>query len=362
MKHLFKILLFILILAALVFGAIRLVKSRKAAEAEIPPAKEYAVIIDTLKAKKSRVTLSLPAMALSRNDKDTTLASKISTRVLSILPSGSKVHKGDVLVRLDDTALKASETSLRHALESARQELIAAEASLKNLEAVHAHSAALLKIKGISAEQFQAEAVKIASAQAKIAAIEARIAKLEADQATLENQLSYTTITAPTDGVISATMAGVGDLAMPGKPLLKLSAHSGSWLLVRLPGSAKAIRFRGKRIALKALHSTFNGLNEYRADINGSLPAGNRVECDVITFEGEAVKLPYDTLLNREGKNWILLYESGRIRPVPAPILETGQEGIALDSSLAGREVVKAKPDILLRLLGGYPVVKSPRE
>ncbi len=38
------------------------------------------------------------------------------------------------------------------------------------------------------------------------------------------------------------------------------------------------------------------------------------------------------------------------------------EQGIALDPSLAGKEIVEAKPDILLRLLGGYPVVKAPRE
>jgi len=362
MKKAIKIIIFLLIVAALVAGAIRLVKVRKAQEAKTPVAKEYAVVIDTKVAKASQVTLSVPSMALTKNDNDAVLASRIAARVLEVPRSGTAVKRGEVLVRLDDTAIKASLASVRHAIESAKAQLSAAEVNLKNLESIHEHSAELLKVQGVSQEQYQTEAVKIDSAKAQIAGIQAQIAKLEGEKATLENQLSYTRILAPTDGVVSATLVSVGDLATPGKALVKIAASQGTWLLVRLPGGAKKILFRGKEYLLKPLHSTFNGLNEFRADIDRYIPAGNRVECQVVTYQGQAVLLPYDTLLNREGKNWLFLYEKGKVRPVEAPILGMGEQGIALDSSLAGREIVEAKPDILLRLLGGYPVVKAPRE
>ncbi len=362
MKKLLKLLIFLIVVAALVAGAIRLVKKRKAQEAQMPPAKEYAVVIDTRKASASKVTLSVPSIALTKNDNDAVLASKVAARVLEVPKSGTKVKKGQLLVRLDDTAIKASLESVRHALESARAQLEAAQVNLQNLIAIHEHSKELLKVQGVSKEQFQNEAVKIDNAKAKVAAIQAQIAKLEGEQATLENQLSYTRITSPVDGVVSAAMVSVGDLATPGKPLVKIAASEGTWLLVRLPGGAKKIRFQGKEYSLEPLHSTFNGLNEYRADIDRYIPAGNRVETDVVTFQGNAVLLPYDTLLNREGKNWLFLYTGKGVKAIPAPVLAMGEQGIALDPRLAGKEIVEAKPDILLRLLGGYPVVKAPRE
>jgi len=362
MKKALKILIFLLILATLVAGAIHLVKKRRAQEAKNPPAKEYAVVIETLKARAEKVTLSVPSIALTRNDNDAVLASKVSARVLQVVKSGTSVKKGDLIVRLDDTAIKAQLASVLHAIESAKAQLDAAMLNLKNLETIHRHSAELLKIHGVSQEQFDAEQVKIDAAKAQVAGIQAQIAKLEAEKATLENQLSYTQITAPVDGIVSAAMVSVGDLATPGKPLVKIAASRGTWLLVRLPGGAKKIRFQGKEYPLKPLHSTFNGLNEYRADIDRYIPAGNRVECQVVTYQGEAVLLPFDTLLNREGKNWLFLYEKGKVRPVRAPILATGEQGITLDPAMAGKEIVEAKPDILLRLLGGYPVVKAPRE
>jgi membrane fusion protein, multidrug efflux system len=41
-----------------------------------------------------------------------------------------------------------------------------------------------------------------------------------------ETMLSYAKVTAPFDGVVTRKLADVGDLAMPGKPLLEIEAPS----------------------------------------------------------------------------------------------------------------------------------------
>lgn len=355
MKTPLKTLLLLLIAVLLVLGGFRLVKARKAKEAATTPAKEYAVFIHAMTAQKSDVTLTLPYIALSRNDNDAAIASKISARVLEIRKSGERVKKGDVLVRLDDRALRSELAALDHAIESARDELKAAQATLENLRTIHRRTAGLLKLQGASEEQYQNEAVKITDTQARIAGIRAKIAKLQADRVTMEDTLSYTRIHAPIDGIVSESLASVGDLAMPGKPLLKLSASRGSWLLVRLPDRAPAIEYGGKRIPLHPLHSTFNGLNEFRADLDENLPAGNRVPVSVIRYQGPGVLLPMDTLLNLQGKTVVFVIEGNRALPRPVTILASGEEGVLVPDTLAGRRLALAKPDILLRLLSGYP-------
>jgi len=357
-----KLIIFLLIVAALIFGAVTLLKKRKAEEATTPIAKEYAVVISTIKTKKSTVKLSIPSIALSQNDNDTQIASKITARVLQMPKSGDRVKKGDLIIKLDDTTIKTSLQSVKDSLISTKANLNAAKLNLENLIKIHQHSQELLKVKGIAKEQFDAEVVKIDSAKARVASLEAQIAKLNSQIKSLENQLSYTQIISPTTGIVSKTFASIGDLAVMGKPLVKISADRGTWLLVRLPGSAKEIEFKGKIYPLKPLHSTFNGLNEFRADIDDYIPAGNRVETQVITFNSQAVLVPFDTLLNREGVNYIFEYKNGKVTPIKAPIIATGEQGVALRDSMADKELVEAKPDILLRLLGGYPVVKAPKE
>ncbi len=362
MKPLLKILLFLLVAALLVLGGVRLVKARKAQEAAIPPAKEYAVFIETLRAKKEKITLTLPYIALSRNDNDAAIASKISARVLSIRKAGERVKKGEVIVRLDDRALRSELEALDHAIASARDELSAAQSALENLKRVHRRTAGLLKLQGASEEQYQNEAVKIAESRARIAGIRAKISKLRADRVTLEDTLSYTLIHAPIDATVSESLASAGDLAMPGKPLLKLAARQGSWLLVRLPESAPALIYRGRTLPLRPLHSTFNGLNEFRADIDTPLPAGNRVPVRVVRYRGPGVLLPTDSLLDANGKTLLFLVDGNRSTPRPVRILASGEEGVRVPDSLAGATVAVAKPDILLRLLTGYPFIATPRE
>jgi len=362
MKKVLKVVIAILIFGALVAGAIHLVKLRRAQEAKMPTPKEYAVVIDTIKPKAKDITLSLPAMALSKNDNDIILASKISARVLELPKSGSSVKKGEVIIRLDDTEILASLESTKQSIKATKAQLEASSTNLANLELIHSHSAELLKVNGVSKEQFQAEIVKINNAKAQIANLKAQIIKLEAKAKSLENQLTYTRIKSPIDGVVSVTLSSVGDLANPGKPLVKISALNGTWLLVRLPIDAKKIIFGSKEYKLKPLYSTFNGLNEYRADIDRYIPAGNRVKVDVVNYQGKAILLPFDTLLNRDGKDWLFIYKNGKAKPVVAPILAIGEQGVAVSDSLEDREIVEAKPDILLRLLGGYPIVKAPRE
>jgi len=64
------------------------------------------------------------------------------------------------------------------------------------------------------------------------------------------------------------------------------------------------------------------------------------------------------------GRIWSLLFlvDGNRSTPRPVRILASGEEGVRVPDSLAGATVAVAKPDILLRLLTGYPFVATPRE
>lgn len=361
MKPIIKFSIFIIIIALLALGAIRLVKLRKSQEAKIPPAKEYAVSVKTLQAKKGNVKLTLPYIALVQNDNDTVIASKISARILDIKKAGSKVKKGDIIVNLDDSSLRAKLTAIKHSIVGAMQELNATQTSFQNLQRIHKRTKELLDVHGASQEQYQNEEVKLSATQAKLSEIQAQIVKLKSDKTTIEDSLSYSTIKAPIDGIVSKSIASVGDLAMPGKPLLKLSAIKGTYLLVRLPGNAKSIDFNGKQYPLTSLHSTFNGLNEFRADIDQYIPTGNREEVSVVVYEGKGVLLPEDTILDRNGKSYLFIFDKNdKIKILPVRILASGQEGIVVNGSFNNKNIIEAKPDILLRLLSGYPVIREP--
>ena len=360
MKKAIKILIVLAIVAAIVLLAVRAVKHKKAEEAAIPPAKEYAVVVETVTPKVRNVTLTLPYIALVQNDNDTVVSSKLAARVEMIHRPGAKVESGEPVVKLDTMELEAKLRSIKAQIASARQGLAAQKTALKNLEAVHARTKRLLAVRGASQEQFDAEVTKIAATKAQIAATKAKIASLEANAAEVANTMTYALIEAPVSGTIGKTFVHPGDMAMPGKPLMTITARNGAYLKVRLPDSMRpqALLFQGKRYELYDLHHTFNGLEEYRTQpIGSSIPTGQRVDVEIVTFQGEGLMLPVDAVLSDGGAHKVLTVEKGHAKAHEVTVKARGEHGVLVaQDDLAGKPVIVAKPDVLLRLLTGTAV------
>ena len=342
MKKIIKFILFILVIALIVIGGVKILKKKKAQEAKAPVAKEYAVSVKTMLPKISDAKITLPALALSGSDSNTMIASKVPGRVLFAKKAGDIVKEGELLVKIDATSLKASLESIKHSIDSVK-------VALANAVATHKTTAKLLKVGGATKEQFDREQVKIDSLKAKSASLQSK-------KASILDNLSYATVKAPSNAIIAKSMVSVGDLAMPGKPLMQLTTKSKSYLLVRLPNNAKSILLDGKEYALNPLNSTFNGLKEFRANIDKFVPAGERVVVSIVLFRGKGIKLPFDAILDRNGKKYILELKENKVNPVEVNIVASGEEGVIVNNNLEGKKIVVAKPDIMLKLLTGINV------
>jgi len=332
----------VVIILVVVLGVLK-IKSTKEKEAALPPAKQYAIVVSTMKPQQKNVMLTLPYLALTKNDKDVMLASRISARVDWIKASGSRIKRGEVIARLDTTDIIAN-------LKSVKSQISAQETALTNLEATHKRTLELLKVQGASIEQSQAE-------ESKIAALKSGIESLWQKINDLNNTLTYAIIKSPVDGRISQTMVNKGDMAMPGHPVAALSASNGFYLLLRVPTDLKVygITMNGKVYDAIPLHSTFNSLAEYKVYVNNKeMTSGNRVEVDVIIYKGKGTELPFDAVLNRNGKSYVMVRKGDKAIPELINPIQSGQHGMVIDNpDLIGKELVVAKPDILLRLLSG---------
>lgn len=330
-KKIGKRLLILGVIAIIVVAGLMLVKAKRAKEAQTPPPKTYAVVVKTIVPKPSKVQLSLPYLAQVENERNVVLSSRMSARVVTIKHSGEKVKKGEIVAKLDTAELNANIASVKIALE--------------NLKKRHARTQALYKVKGASIEQLQKE-------ESEIAALEA---KLEA----LKSQLGYATLLAPVSGTIAKVFESEGSIAMPGKPLLSISSTEGFSLLVRLPDDVTpdAVIFRGKRYPVRALGSTYQGLNEYKVSLDDTqVTAGETVDIRVVVFEGKGIKLPFDALLDRNGKSVVFTVEGNKTTPQEVHIVQKGEEGVVIREDLSKEKIVVEKPDILLKLLTGISV------
>ena len=137
------------------------------------------------------------------------LRAEVSAVVLQVLKeNGEVVHKGDLLVRLDDTAIR---DSLQSADESARAAAQAFDQAQRQYTRVKT-----LQAEGMSSQQALDDAeVRRNTAQSDRVAADSRTV-------TARQQLTRTEVRAPFDGVVSDRKASAGDTAAVGKELLKV--------------------------------------------------------------------------------------------------------------------------------------------
>ncbi|MFK5957328.1 MAG: efflux RND transporter periplasmic adaptor subunit [Lutibacter sp.] len=337
----------IIVVIIIIILAIFAVVNAKRKEANMPIAKQYGIVVPTFKPVVAEVILTLPYLAQTENDKDVKLSSKVTARVNFIKPSGAKVKKGDVIARLDNTSIQTSAISLK-------SQVKATEIALKNIRDTHKRTKELLAIKGASIEQYQKE-------ESELEALKAKLNTLQQNQIDVANTLTYVTILSPVDGIISKTLVNNGDMCLPGHPVANISATNGFYLLLRIPTDLPiyGVSFNNKSYPVVALNSTFNNLAEYKVYVDSKgFTTGDRIEVNVIVFKGNAIKLPFDAILNRDGKSFVLINDNSKAKAIPVDIIQTGENGlVVVNTNLIGKEIVVAKQDILLKLLGGLTIL-----
>ncbi|MFT7004825.1 MAG: multidrug efflux pump subunit AcrA (membrane-fusion protein) [Sulfurimonas sp.] len=337
-----KIIIGVAVVVGLGIAGTKKIQDARAKDAAQPQAKIYPIVVSSLSPKLTDVRLTLPYLAEVQNDKDVKLSSRIAARILDIKSSGTSVKKGEVLVHLDTTDIKSGLASLK-------EQIIAANVSLKNLELTHQRTLDLVKVKGASIEESQKEITLIANAFSQVASLKQK-------EIELNNNLSYSTITSPVNGVIAKTYESKGAMGMPGQALVSISSKNGFYLLVRTPTSTPilGVEFEKKSYKATALGSTYHGLSEYKVYTGDThLTTGDRVEVNVITFEQKAMLLPFDAILSRDAKSYVLVIDKNQAQLEEVHIVQSAEQGVVIAESLEGKNIVIAKPDILLKLTSG---------
>jgi RND family efflux transporter MFP subunit len=156
-----------------------------------------------------RLPLYESAIGTIRAVHETTIGSKLLARVIQVnLKAGQKVQAGDVLVRLDDTDLRAK--------------LQQAKAAVASIEAVRAQAAAdekryasLIVSKAISRQDYEKAVTALRSAEADLQRAQEAVNEVQAT-------LDWATIRSPFDGTVIDKKVDAGDMVTPGQILLTL--------------------------------------------------------------------------------------------------------------------------------------------
>ncbi|MDR7334411.1 efflux RND transporter periplasmic adaptor subunit [Roseateles asaccharophilus] len=137
------------------------------------------------------------------------LRAEVAAVVLQVAKdNGERVRAGDLIIRLDATAIRDSLTSAEEALRASQQ-------SFEQTERVLVRQRTLNQQGMISMQGLEDAEVRRNAAQSELAAAKARLV-------TARQQVSRTEVRAPFDGVVSERKISVGDTVQVGRELVKV--------------------------------------------------------------------------------------------------------------------------------------------
>lgn len=192
----------------------------------------YAVV------EEKEVPVTMEAVGTIFACHSTDIAAKIMATINKIYVSaGDEVQEGQLLVELDDRDIKAR-------LNQAKKELEAARASEAQAEADANRHKDLFE-KGVASRQvFEQYETALKVARARVEQAQETVKEVEV-------MLSYTKIYAPFAGRITEKLQNEGDMAMPGRALLKMYNPDCLRLEAAVPESLKSKIINGARLPIR---------------------------------------------------------------------------------------------------------------
>lgn len=184
--------------------------------------------------------LSGPGTVTARTD--TRLAPRVTGRIVDMtVRVGDTVRRGQVLVWIESSELKARVAGAQAALAAAEAQSRRAEADDQRVRNLYAGEAA-------TRQELDASTAWAGSAKAQVN--EAREAVRAA-----ESILAETRITAPYDGVVIRRDREPGDMVMPGQAVLSLQQSGGLELETHIPVQCAGFLHTGDSVTVKPAHS-----------------------------------------------------------------------------------------------------------
>jgi membrane fusion protein (multidrug efflux system) len=280
------------------------------------------------------------------------LRAEVPAVVLQVLKeNGDSVRKGELLVRLDDTAIRDSLASAEESARAAAQSADQAERQFQRMKTLQAQ--------GMTSMQALDDAeTRRNNAQSDLVAARSRAVSAR-------QQLQRTEVRAPFDGVVSDRRASVGDTAQVGKELVKVidpasmrfeglvtsdrmaELKVGQQVNFRVNGMP-GVEFTGqvKRVDPSASTST-RQVAVLVSITGGQAPrvAGLYAEGQIATTGEQALMLP-DASLVREGDSvFVWKVQGGALKKVPVQLGERDQrsgEFVVRAGLTAGDQVLRA--------------------
>ena len=242
---------FILTFAAIVIAAGAFFcwqRSGGKGEAQSGPAR--AAVVAVAKVTREDLAQTLTMTAEFRPYQQAALHAKIAGFLQSIsVDVGDHVREGQAIAQLDVPELKNDLEKASATLRASEQEVLRAEANYNEayLSSQRLQGVAKQNAKLVAEQELDAVQAKEASAAGTLDAAKQRVQECQAELGKVRSMITYTTITAPFDGVITRRYVDTGALVPAGTsssaqmPVVDIAEHKRLRLTFPVPESAVAL-------------------------------------------------------------------------------------------------------------------------
>ena len=349
----FRPLFIVIALAACLSACDKLPGRGDKKDATAAPAKLLVAPEDVLTIQSSTLALGPVVTGSIQPERKADLRSEIPALVLQVLKeNGDTVRKGELIVRLDPTAIRDNLNSAEDNTRSATQSLDQAERNLQRLKT--------LRASGMTSLQALDDAeVRRNGAQSELSASRARAV-------VARQQLERTLVRAPFDGVVAERKVSAGDTASVGKELLKVIDPSSMRFAGRVSADKISQVAVGQSVGFK-----INGYanQEFRGKILRMDPSANDVtrQVEVLVSLGDGAQ-PRIFGLYAEG-----IIEASNLKAVSVPesaLVRSGDKTSVwrvkanlltlVDLALGARDPRTGNYEVRAGLLEGDVIVRSP--
>jgi RND family efflux transporter MFP subunit len=337
------------------------------------PPRTRTVSVETAKAEKKKVPFDIDAIGTVTPIASVALKSRVETTIVAVhFEDGARVNKGDLLFTLDARQIDAQIAQAEGTLAKDQSQLAAAQRDLKRYSELIG--------KGATTQ------VNVDNAKTQT---DAMLATIQTDKSALENlkvQKSYTTITAPISGRISAASVKVGNFVRPADtaPLATINQMAPVYVAFAIPQGALSDLRGSMKNGLAKVSATIPG---NKASENGTVAmVDNTVDATtgMVTIRGimdnademlwpgtlvnvkltirtdDAIVVPAVAIQRSQTGDFVFVVQDGKAHVQPVKVNRTHEGAAVVESGLTGTESVVTDGQLLLT--EGVAVEPRPRK
>ncbi len=374
------IVILIITIVGVVIGKV-LIKKRRAELLSYPPPKVYPIPVEYAVAKEGSVSDTFHYVGEVLPYTYANVSTKVAGTVLKVYKrEGEHFKKGELLAKIDSSqientvlALESEKRSKEELLSGLKAQLKAAEVVAKNAKKEYEREKFLYERGAVPKEAvekyenaYHRALSEVKTLKSKIGELKLAVKSIEEQKRAVASQLQYTEVRAVKDGTVSKVLLYPGDVAVPGRPIMRVFYDSDGFrvLLNAPPEEAKEIEVgapvnvEGKPIGVVSkiypAADQKNGLYTVEVklkSLDGLKPA-QTVRADLKGKAYSGIVLPYLSVLHMKDTDMVLKLKGREVIPTPVRVLKRVNQWVVISGNVKpGDKVVVGRESKLLEVL-----------